>query len=118
MSKTYYNPNKIIKIVVQKERDSGIKFYKGLSVFFGYIFLIRPGFYKDGYRYYKPNEEIPNHLFVKECEGVKYLFNKSQVRVFYEGSHYQIYYFDTFQEAVNKAEEIRMISGIKIWLED
>lgn len=116
MSKILYNPEKIVRIIVRRESYTSYYYSKGFKLF-GLITIMKPGFRRFGDFVCSDEKGLPDYVFVRMEEGKPVVYHKPEVNVRFQDGLYQDFYSDTFEGAMKKAEEIKMKSEVKLWIE-
>lgn len=103
-----YNLNKLIKIKVANSSVADEFFYvKESKSWFGKPIPAHIEHVVSPMCGYLPIDALPEAYFIKN----EVLYEKAYCRLNFQGEIHKTLYFDSYQEALNKAEELRKKSG-------
>jgi len=113
MKQISYNLEKLIKITVRDILEcNNYKYVEKYKNFWG---KIKPAYiqYVSGYRIgdepLKSFNDLPSECFIKD----KIIYWKADCKLYFQDDYAYTYWFNTYQEALDKANEIKLLSGNK-----
>jgi hypothetical protein len=109
MNQLNYNLEKLIRIsVVDVKKSNTYEYIKGHYNFWG-KFIPTYIEYRDGLVYEKTKniDELPDNLFLKD----NIIYKKSKCVLEFQDHYQYTYWFETYQHAIYKANEIKTLSG-------